>query len=420
MQVMLAYGRTGLVVEVPDDRTDVVEPVYRPGIADEQRAVREALRAPLGSLPLAQTVSATDRVVIVVNDGTRPMPSARVLPSILEQLAAVPRDRITLLVATGTHRANTPEELEAMLGAEILHAYRIINHDARDPAMLRFLGRTRRGHPVWLNRHYLEATVRISTGFIEPHFFAGYSGGPKPVMPGLAGLETVLYNHGPRLIADPRATFGELAGNPIHEEQLEIALMAPPTCCVNVTLNREHRLTGVWAGEMRAVHAAGVAFVRETAIRRLDREYEVVLTTNSGYPLDQNLYQTVKGMAAAARVVRQGGTIVAAAECSDGLPDHGTYAEILRGASDPDDVLARVEHATPPLADGWQAQIQAQVQRRARVALYSTLPDALVRAAQLEPVHDVAEAVRTALVTQGPAARLLVLPQGPQTICLPA
>ncbi len=258
--------------------------------------------------------------------------------------------------------------------------------------------------------------MRISTGFVEPHFFAGFSGGPKPVMPGLAGLQTVLHNHGPHMIAHPRAAFGILEGNPIHEEQREIALLAPPAFSLNVALNKRHEITGVWASEMLAVHAAGVRFVRETAMRAIPRRYEVVLTTNSGYPLDQNLYQAVKGMSAASRDVRAGGSIVLAAECADGLPSHGAYAGLLHDAGDPDTLLAHVENAPEPIADGWQAQIQAQIQRATPVYLHSSLPDEAVRRALLRPCRDVSAQVRKLLADAGSRARCLVLPQGPQTV----
>jgi lactate racemase len=420
MRVMLAYGRAGLEVDLPERHVEVVEPIDAPGLADERAGIVAALREPLGTPPLRDLVTTDDRVVIVVNDGTRPMPSARVLPPILAELAHVPRERITILVATGTHRANTPAELDEMLGPRIARTYRVVNHDARDDGSVVYLGETRRGHPIYMNRLYMEATVKILTGFVEPHFFAGFSGGPKPAMPGLAGLRTVLANHGPAMIGHPNASFGVLEGNPIHEEQREIALLTNPTFSLNVALNKRHAITGVWAGELLATHAAGVAFVRRTAMREVMCEYDVVLTTNSGYPLDQNLYQAVKGMAAAARAVRPGGAIVLAAECSDGLPAHGVYADLLRRSTSPEAVLALVEGAPSPIADGWQAQIQAQIQRRAAVYVYSSLPDGAVREALLRPCRDIGATVGRLLAERGPEARLLVLPQGPQTVVTPA
>jgi nickel-dependent lactate racemase len=414
--VELAYGRHGLSVELPEDRTDVVEPRDVPGLLDEAAAIAACLDAPLGTAALRDLTKAGDRVVIVVNDGTRPMPSDRVLPGILERLAHVPRQDITILVATGTHRANTADELDAMLGVGIRETYRVVNHDARDDSTLISLGTTSRGHPIEINRLFVEADVTIITGFVEPHFFAGFSGGPKPVMPGVAGLRTVLQNHGPHMIAHPKAAFGVLDGNPIHEEQREIALGLHPTFSVNVTLNKRHEITAVWAGEMMAVHEKAVEFVRRTAMQPIGGEYDVVLTTNSGFPLDQNLYQSVKGLSAAARAVREGGAIVVAAECADGLPSHGTYADLLFGAGSVDALLDRVLGAPAPVADGWQAQIQAQIQRRASAYLYSSLPDDTVRRAHFTPIHDIADEVRRLLGAAGPEARLLALPQGPQTV----
>src|ERR671939_964608 len=398
MQVTLAYGRTGLAVELPDDHTDVVEPRDVPGLPNALAAITAALRAPLGTPALRALVGPDDNVVIVVNDGTRPMPSARVLPSLLAELGHVPRERITLLVATGTHRANTPAELDEMLGPALARGYRVVNHDARDDAALVSLGESARGHPIFLNRIYVEASVKILTGFVEPHFFAGFSGGPKPVMPGLAGLATVLCNHGPRMIAHPGATFGVLEGNPIHEEQREIALRTRPTFSLNVALNKRHEITGVWAGEMMAVHAAGVAFVRATAMQTVSREYDVVLTTNSGYPLDQNLYQSVKGMAAAAQIVKPGGSIVIASECSDGLPAHGGYKDLLRQAAGPDAFLARLFEPGFSVHDQWQVQVQAQIQRKAQVFVKADgLSPQQIAGAWLQPIQDVAECVDSLL-----------------------
>jgi len=278
MKVMLAYGRTGLEVELPDDRTDVVEPVEAPELPAEETSIVAALRAPLGTPPLRALAGPADRVVVVVNDGTRPMRSDLVLPPLLAELAAagVPRERVTILVATGTHRPNTAAELDEMLGLRIARGYRVVNHDARDHRTLARAGTTVRGVPILLNKLYLEASVTILTGFVEPHFFAGYSGGPKLVMPGLAGLETVLHNHGPRLIAHPRASFGVLEGNPIHEEQRAIALATHPTFSVNVTLawiihENIHRI-GL-AADRSSVDSYSLLLVPKSALRPLQTPY---------------------------------------------------------------------------------------------------------------------------------------------------
>mgnify|MGYP005845651659 CR=1 FL=1 len=417
MQVKLAYGRSGLEVSLPDERTTVIEPTYLPGLPDEAAALRRALREPIGSLPLAEQVKADDTIVIVFCDVTRPMPTRRVLPVILEELGHVPAERITLLNATGTHRANTQAELVEMLGPEIVGRYRIVNHDARAKETLEYVGRTPRGGPVWLDRAYLTASVRILTGFIEPHFFAGFSGGPKLIAPGVAGLETVMHLHSAPLIADPRATWGIIVGNPIHDEIRAIARLAPPTFALDVALNKEHHITAVWAGDVFASHPRGCDFVKRTAMQPVPAPFEVVLTTNGGYPLDQNLYQAVKGMSAAALVVRQGGAILCAAECRDGLPEHGNYKDLLHTSRNPAEMLARIHTPGFSMPDQWEAQIQAQIQLKARVLLKNSYlsPDQ-VRAAHLEPVDDVEQAITRLLAEYGPAARLCVLPQGPQTI----
>ena len=416
MKVLLAYGRTGLEIDVPDGCTDVVEPKEAPGIEDEEGNIAAAVRRPMATAALGELAGAGDSVVIVVNDGTRPMPSARVLPVLLAELAHVPRDQITILVATGTHRANTPAELDEMLGPAIARGYRVVNHDARDERSLAYLGVSTRGTPIFMNRLYLQASVKILTGFIEPHFFAGFSGGPKPAMPGLAGLATVLGNHGPAMIAHPKATFGVLEGNPIHEEQREIALLTRPTFSLNVALNKRHQITGVWAGEMLAVHAAGVAFVRATAMREITRQYDVVLSTNSGFPLDQNLYQSVKGMTAAARLVRPGGAIVLLAECRDGLPDHGSYQQLLARAASTKALLATIHQPGFQMPDQWQAQKQALVQEHARVYLHSSLADQVVRDALLTPAPDLQATIDTLTTGFGPQCRVAVLPEGPMTV----
>jgi nickel-dependent lactate racemase len=345
------------------------------------------------------------------------MPNDRVLPVLLAEVErVVPRQQITLINGTGTHRANTDSELRRMLGDAIVDGYRIVTHDARDRDAQVKVGTARFGNDVWLDRAYVGASARILTGFIEPHFFAGFSGGPKMVMPAVAGLETVMRNHGARMIGDPGATWGVTEGNPIWEEIREAALMAPPTFSLNVTLNKQHEITGVFAGDLLASHQAGARWVKQTAMRAVDAPFDVVLTTNSGYPLDLNVYQAIKGISAAARIVKEGGAIVAAAECWDGIPDHGEYKDMLFAAKSPEDILAQVNAPGFQRPDQWQAQIQAIIQRRCRVFLHSSLPDDLVHRTMLLSCADIETQVARLLHEYGPDARLCVLPQGPQTI----
>jgi nickel-dependent lactate racemase len=339
-----------------------------------------------------------------------------VLLAELEQ-AGVRQDDITLLNALGTHRRQTPEEMVAMLGQEIVDGYRCVQHDAWDDDNLVALGSTGFGHPVRVNRTYLEADVKILTGFIEPHFFAGFSGGPKGVLPSIAGFDSVLTNHGAKMIGHPQATWGVTEGNPIWDEMLEVALITEPTFLLNVTLNQEREITGVFAGDLEQAHAQGCALVRESAMVPVPHEFDIVITTNSGYPLDLNLYQAVKGMSAAARVVRQGGSIIVAAECWDGIPEHGEYANLLRESDSPQELLARIESPGFARQDMWEAHIQALIQLRADVFVYSDgLSDAQIREALLMPCHSIEETLAELMEKYGPQATVCVLPEGPQTI----
>ena len=417
MNVELAYGRGRLPVDFPTERTTVLEPTYVDGLPDEVASIHHALRVPLDTPPLADIVRANQTVAISVCDITRPMPSHTLLPVLLDELAHVPDDQVAILIAAGTHRANTRDELVEMLGEPIVDRYRIVNHNAFDDAGLVHLGEVEPRVPVWLNRHWVEADVRITTGFVEPHFFAGFSGGPKLVAPGLAGFKTTIRLHDAEMIASPNARWGVTEGNPIHDAIRRIAARVGVHFSVDVATNRDRQITHVCAGEIFAVHKKMAATAKRTAMQAFDTPFDVVVTTNSGYPLDQNLYQSVKGMSAAAQVVKPGGAIVCAAECSDGLPSHGEYRDILTQRSTPGELLDMICAPGHNRHDQWEVQIQAQIQLRADVFLKADgLSSDDVRAAHLTPIKDVGATTRRQLERFGPDARLCVLPEGPQTI----
>ena len=417
MRVNLAYGKTGLSLEVPDDRTTVIDPTYLPTLPDERGALLNAIRNPLGTRPLRQLVGREQTVAISVCDITRPMPTSTVLPVLLGELPHVPDEQIVILIATGTHRANTPEELDEMLGPGVTDRYRVVNHDAFDLETMAYVGDTPDGVPIWLDRLWMESDIRITTGFAEPHFFAGFSGGPKMVAPGLAALETVMQLHSARLIGDPNSTWGITEGNPIHDAIRQIARQTGVDFSVDVTINRDHGITSVYAGELFAVNRAACHAAKRTSMRPVREPFDVVVTTNSGYPLDLNLYQAVKGMSAAAQVVRRGGTIICAAECSDGVPDHGEYQQILASRDSPGELLEMINEPGYSHHDQWEVQLQAQIQLKADVYLKSSyLAPEQVRAAHLKPVNDLEAALHDSLDRYGKSARLCVIPQGPQTI----
>jgi len=418
MKIKLAYGRLGLTINAPDN-IDILDARPTPGLADERKSIKEALRMPIQSAPLRDKIKSGNKVVIVHTDITRATPNDRILPVLLDEVesAGITRNDIILLNGLGTHRPQTQDELRSMLGAEIVENYHCIQHDCHDPQELVSLGKTLLGNPVRINRTYLEADVRILTGFIEPHFFAGFSGGPKAVLPSLAGAESVFSNHGLAMIAHPKATWGITDGNPIWEEMLEVALRTQPSFLLNVTLNSKREITGVYFGDMLAAHSCGIEAVRESAMVAVTEPYDIAITTNSGYPLDQNLYQSIKGLSAASQVVRPGGAIILAAACEDGLPEHGMYADLLARGGSPQDVIDMISQPGFCAQDQWQAQIQAQIQKHIDVYVYSDgLTAQQIQEALFIPCENIPDTVKHLLEQYGKAARLCAIPEGPQVI----
>jgi lactate racemase len=423
-RVRLAYGDAGLSVDLPAERTTVVEPVYAPGAADQRDVLRAALRSPVAGPPLRELARPGQKVAISMCDGTRAQPRHLMIPAVLEELdGIVDLDDVVILVATGTHRGNTEAEIRAMVGDAVVDAVHVLNHDAREPSSLVHLGTHgggthSAGVPVWLNRHWVEADLRITTGFVEPHFFAGFSGGPKLVAPGLAGLDTVLTLHDARRIGHPQATWAVCEGNPVHDDiRAVVGAVGGVDFALDVVLNREQQIVEAFGGELFAMHAAAREAAKRLAMRPVPGLFDVVVTTNAGFPLDQNLYQSVKGMSAGATVVRDGGTIVCAAECRDGFPNHGSYREVLESAPSPRALLDAIEARPETVPDQWQVQVQAKVQSLARVVMHTSyLSDHALAAAHLEQTADIAGTVAKALAAAGPDARVCVLPEGPQTI----
>tara|TARA_B100000378_G_scaffold68224_1_gene51367 strand:- start:148 stop:1407 length:1260 start_codon:yes stop_codon:yes gene_type:complete len=415
MTVNLAYGSGHLPIEVPDDRTTVIEPTHIDGLADEKESVINALQKPIGSQSLLDRISPATKICIAFTDLTRATPNDRIIPWLLEHLGG-PNDNITLLNQLGTHRPNTREELETMLTPEVVANYRVLNHEPENPEALVQVGTTADGTPALLNRHIVEADLRIITGFIEPHFFAGFSGGVKGIMPGCAGLETVMSNHGAKNIGDPQATFGVTVGNPLWEELRDIALKTGPSFLLNVTLNEQRDITNVFAGDIIEAHKTGCVFVKKSAMQPVEQPFDIVVTTNSGYPLDLNLYQGVKGMSAGARVLKEGGTLILAAECREGVPDGSPLDDLLRSADSIEEILAMLSTPGFVRPEQWQAQIQALVQRRAEVLVHCMLDNDTLEACHLAPCADINAEVAKRLAKLGPDARVAVLPQGPLTI----
>ena len=415
-KVHLQYGHDGLEISLPSERVTVLEPRFVPGLPDEAAAFREAVRQPIQTRPLRELVAAQDRVAIVIADLTRPLPSDRLLPWLLEEISHVSEERVVILNGTGSHRVNTPEELERMVGAEILRRYRVVNHNSHDRSTMAVAGRTPEGREILLQRDYVEADKRIVLGFIEPHFMAGFSGGYKGIFPAIADIDSIIHYHRAEVIGDPRSTWAVLEGNPTQEQIRAYGSLIPVDFCINVTLNRRREITRFFCGEVIAAHEEGCRFSKATAMVACPEPFPIVVTTNSGYPLDQNLYQAVKGMSAAAQITTPGGLILAASRCNDGFPDHGNFKKLLFEHPTPEAILETVLAPGFLLFDQWEAQLLAMIRRQARVGLYSELSPDEVRRAHLEPVEDLSAAVAAELSRIGSDAPIAVLPEGPLTI----
>lgn len=414
-KVKLAYGKGEIEIAVPDDAV-VIEPRHLEGVANDRGMVQEALRNPIGSPALKSMVKATDTVAIVISDITRPTPNHKLVPWLIEELNHVPKENFVIINGVGSHRANTREELVQMLGEDVVNNVKIVNHDAFNDDELVLVGQNSYGSAVYFNKTYVNADFKIVTGFIEPHFFAGFSGGPKSINPGVAGIKTILDFHNAEMIGHPNSTWGLIEGNILQDAATQNCLMAKPDFMLNVTLNGSKEITNVFAGDVITAHRAGCEFVKEQAMYAVEEPFDIVVTTNSGYPLDQNLYQTVKGMSAAAQIVKQGGNIISASECSDGVPDHGNYAKILQMRNTPQELLDMICEPGFCLFDQWQVQVQAIIQIKADCYLYSGLDDETVRKGKFIPIDNVETTLHELLQKLGPTAKVAVLPLGPLTI----
>ena len=419
MRVRLEYGRTGLEVTLPDE--NVVKCLrYREAapLSDPGGAVRNALATPTGSPPLAELAEGRKDACIAICDITRPVPNETILPPLLETLrhAGIPRERILILVATGLHRPNDAAELAEMVGADVAENYRIENHHGQCREEHAHLGESPRGVPVWIDRRYVEADLKVTVGLIEPHFMAGFSGGRKLICPGLAGLETVRAWHGPRFLEHENARSGRLEGNPVHEENTWIARKAGCDFIVNAVIDGDRNLVNVVAGDMEAAHLEGVEFVRSLVRDTVAEPVDIVVTSAAGHPLDLTFYQTVKGMVDALPVVKEGGTIIIASRIAEGVGS-GEFESIFAEMPSLDVFMDRIVQGDYFKMDQWQLEELAKVRRKAKVKLFTQgLPPERVASLFVEPAESVETAVAEALDEYGPDAKIAVIPKGPYVL----
>jgi lactate racemase len=414
----LAYGKTGHTIEIPDHyNIDLIEPKWTSGLEDPYQAIIHSLRNPFQSRPLSSMVSSHHKIAIIFSDITRATPYHIIIPAILNELSHIPMQNIKFFCANGTHRLASKEEIVQILGSKIVNDYSIIQNIANDQNLHNYTGTTLSGNKIFLNKEVLKCDFKILTGFIEPHIFAGFSGGGKALIPGMASLETIKYNHSITHLSDERSRWGITDGNPIWKEIMEAAEFVPGLFLLNISMNRNKEITGVFSGNLRAAHKAGCIYVKGSAMAAVDNPYDIVVTSNSGFPLDLNIYQSVKGMSAAAQIVKPGGDIIIAAECWDGIPAGSDYESILSSVNTPSNLMDYIKKNENELKDTWQVYWQALVQQKANVFLYSDkLSDQITRKALLNPVDHIPHLIHKLVSKKGPDTSICIMPEGPQTI----
>ena len=422
MEISVPYGRTRLTAEIADDRLQAILcshlESYVPPM-EETALVEAALASPIGSEPLETLVQGKKNIVLIASDHTRPVPSRVLVPPMLRAIRrGNPEANITILIATGCHRGTTKAELIEKFGEEIVEKETIIIHDCAAEADMVTIGTLPSGGCLRINRIAAEADLLVSEGFIEPHFFAGFSGGRKSVLPGIAARETVYWNHNAEFIASPLARTGILEGNPIHRDMLYAARKAKLAFICNVVINAEHRVVGAFAGDCEQAHVAGTEFLKGLCqCRKVPAD--IVITSNNGYPLDQNIYQAVKGMTAGEASCKDGGVIIMAAACNDG---HGgeSFMKTMTQNLTPARILEQIQ-ATPKkdtVPDQWESQILARILSKHQVVLVSECDPELVKAMKMHPATDLREALTLAEQLLGNPGTITVIPEGISAIII--
>ena len=419
MRVRLEYARTGLEVELPADRV-VRKLAYKDvePLADPQAAMAEVLARPSGTASLSELARGRKDACIAICDITRPVPNELMLTPLLATLeaAGIPRDKITILIATGLHRPNLGDELVEIVGAEIAARYRIVNHHGQALHEHTYLGLSPRGVPIWIDSRYVRADLKITTGLIEPHLMAGFSGGRKLICPGIAAIETVKVWHGPDFLEHPNADCGILEGNPVHEENTWIARHAGCDFIVNVVIDSERRPLFFVAGDMEQAFLEGIAFVRHVVTDTVSEPVDIVVTSSAGYPLDTTFYQAVKGLTGALGVVKQGGTIILAAGLSEGIGSP-EFERLFAENTSLEVFVERILGKDYFVLDQWQLEELAKVRRKAKVKVVSHgLPAATIDRLFVESAPTVEQAVADSLAEYGPNAKIAVIPKGPYVL----
>ncbi|NCO61438.1 MAG: hypothetical protein COZ70_04425 [Deltaproteobacteria bacterium CG_4_8_14_3_um_filter_51_11] len=415
MRRELLCGKTPVIIEVPD-RAVTLDMVEMKPLADPAGEIRNALLSPIQSPPLKELARGKKSACIVISDITRPVPNKVILPPVLSTLeeSGIGRDGITILISTGMHRPNLGDELALLVGRDIMNSYRILNHYCRDSSCYRKVTEID-GAPIEVNTAYLDAELKILTGLIEPHFYAGFSGGAKSILPGISSFETMKFMHSFKMIAHPKVTNFVLDGNPFHEYGLRVASAVGADFLLNVVISKERQVAGVFAGHYKGAHRAGCEMVKRHSAVDVEGYADLVITSGGGFPLDATFYQISKALICARNILKKGGTIVVACGCNEGLGSP-EFCGIMRSVCTPDEFNTRHCDSDDFVIDQWCAQNIFQVLDYAgSVHVYSPgLTEKDLNNFGAQKINDIQAAI-DALVAATPG-RIVVIPAGPYVV----
>ncbi|MFW9771555.1 MAG: nickel-dependent lactate racemase [Promethearchaeota archaeon] len=422
-QIQFDYGTKGLEIHLHLDwNTTIIRAKKQEIFKNPLELIKDWINNPIGTMPLREILKQKKKikqVCIVVSDATRPVPSQIILKAIIAELNeyGITDDKILILIATGLHRTSYENEIDRILGDNLKKRVRYVDHNAKDKKILIFLGQTKDDTPIFINKRYLDSDLKILTGYVEPHFFFGFSGGKKSIVPGIAGIETIQANHSPNNIDSQYARFGIYKDNPMAKNSTEIAHLAGVDFMVNVCINENHEITQVAAGDLEEVHKRLVNYQLNYIFEELDNPFDIVICGNGGYPLDLNLYQAVKSMAIGEIAVKEGGTIISVNECIDGIgKGHEKFKELLFSNKEPSELYNEILNSDIEILDQWEIQILARIMMKAEIYVVSTLKETELGNIGLKYAKSVESAIKSSLLKHGKNAKILILPNGPQII----
>ena len=419
----LDYGKEGIEVNLnPNWNTTIIRPLKQIVIKNPIEAVRDAIKNPVGSLPLKSVIKtrkSIKSVCIVVSDATRPVPTHLIIEGLLKELIdyGIQEKEIRILIATGLHRPSRREELKRILGTVLTSDVKIINHIATDKKSLVSLHNSDLEDPIYVNRDYYESDLKILTGYVEPHFFFGFSGGYKSIVPGLAGAETILANHSAENIASPYARFGINEKNPLLEHSSIHAKMIGVDFTINVCINKNHEISQIAAGVLELVHRKLVGYQMKHIFKEIQEPFDIVVCGNGGYPLDLNLYQAVKSMAIGEMGVKRGGTIISVNECREGVGvGQDNFKELIFSGKRPEEIYNKIIKKEIVVPDQWQIQVLTRILMKSEIYLVSSMKEKNIGNIGLKYADTVENAIKQSLIKHGNDANILVLPNGPQIL----